>query len=218
MSAATAGSTPSGSAIAAASGHDRRLGHRRDAAVGQDGRPARPVQCRGPVRQHVPERRGIGARPWPARHGTIGTPRTARATTAPPADRRATSERPAPPRRRRRRPRGPSRSASGAPIRRRERGGRNGRRPMPGSARGPRRRGAPRVRATPPRRPRRPPRGPPHGSRCSIFGRAPALPHPDAARTGRRPATTSRHRPRRPRHPASGRPRPGRPPRPRERP
>ena len=52
-------------------GHDGRLGHRRDAAIGQDrlaGRAGPPPaeQCRRPVGQAVPERRGVGAGPRPA--------------------------------------------------------------------------------------------------------------------------------------------------------
>ena len=63
ISAATAGSTPSGSGIAAASLHDSRAGHRPDRAIGQDGLAALRGKDGRAVRAPVAERRRVGARP-----------------------------------------------------------------------------------------------------------------------------------------------------------
>ena len=124
--------------MAAASGHDRRLGHRADPAIGQD-RLRRPWSARTVAPSgirwrndgesgHAHGRPATQARHTPARDEPRQRDRLPDASA---------SGRPARPPRRRRRPRGPSRSGSGAASRRRGRGGRSGRRPTRGSGRGP---------------------------------------------------------------------------------
>ena len=68
MSAATAGSTPSGSGDGGRLRDDRRTGHRADPAIGQDGAAASIGQDRGAIGHPVAERRGVRARPRTARH------------------------------------------------------------------------------------------------------------------------------------------------------
>ena len=134
MSAATAGSVPSGTAIAAAAGTTDASAI---VAIAQYDRTPRNGGLA--IEQGVPVRRGVGAGPWvpaPARpaHPARDEPRQ-RNELADPWRRRRPGRRP----RRRRRPRGPWRSASAGPSRRRGRAGRSGTRPRPASGPGPRR-------------------------------------------------------------------------------
>ena len=127
-------------------GHHRRLGHRADAAIREDRLAAVRGEDRRAVRHPVAERRGVGARPRPARPARSAPTAWHQPGQRDRLARHAATARPARPPRRRRRPRGPSRSVSVAATHRRERGGRSGRRRTQGSGPGPRLHAARRAR------------------------------------------------------------------------
>ena len=195
MSAATAGSTPSGSGDGRGLRHDRRLGHRPDRAVRQDGlavRSARTVAPSG-IRWRNDGESGH-AHGRPARHAAADPARHEPRQRDGLTDTQRAS-RPARPPRRRRRPRGPSRSASGAASRRRGRAGPSGRRPTRGiRTRTSPARGSASVELLDRDRLRRALGGRRHGSSVIVSAAPASLGRDGPARTGRRPATTSRRR------------------------
>ncbi len=96
MSAATAGSTPSGRAIAAASGTTVAPAIVPIPQYDSTGFAVAVGQDRGAVGHPVAERRGVGAGPRPAGARTRGRRRTGRATTARPAGRPTATATPGP--------------------------------------------------------------------------------------------------------------------------